>query len=53
MTVWLVRDGKYGEREMLALEQALSVIGWEELPDLSKVGSCEAHSDSPTRSEGQ
>ena len=26
MTVWLVRAGRYGERETLALEQDLSVI---------------------------
>ena len=39
MTVWLVRAGRYGERETLALEQGLSVIGWEEVPDLSGVTS--------------
>jgi restriction system protein len=35
MTVWLTRAGRYGERETLALEQGLSVIGWEEVPDLA------------------
>jgi restriction system protein len=39
MTVWLVRAGPYGERETLALEQGLSVIGWEEMPDLSGIDS--------------
>ena len=39
MTVWLVRAGRYGERETLALEQGLAVIGWEEVPDLSGVTS--------------
>lgn len=39
MTVWLVRAGRYGERETLALEQGLSVIGWEEIGDLSGVAS--------------
>ncbi len=39
MTVWLVRAGRYGERETLALEQGLAVIGWEELPDLGDVAS--------------
>src|SRR5271157_3486338 len=39
MTVWLVRAGRYGERETLSLEQGLSVIGWEEVPDLSGVTS--------------
>lgn len=37
MTLWGVRSGKYGERENLALEGAFAVIGWDELPDLSKV----------------
>jgi restriction system protein len=41
MTVWLVRAGRYGEWETLALEQGLSVIGWEELPDLSPFSSRE------------
>jgi restriction system protein len=35
MTVWLVRAGKHGEREKLALENDVAVIGWEELPDLT------------------
>lgn len=33
--MWLVRAGKAGEREKLALETGTSVIGWEELPDLT------------------
>ena len=37
MTLWGVRSGKYGERENLALENNLAVIGWDELPDLSKI----------------
>lgn len=39
MALWMVRAGKYGERENLALEEGLVIIGWEELGDLSKVGS--------------
>jgi len=39
MTVWLVRAGRYGEVESLALEQGLSVIGWDELPDLAAIRS--------------
>lgn len=35
MTLWLVRSGKYGERESLALESGLAVIGWDNLTDLS------------------
>ncbi|HZL07329.1 MAG TPA: restriction endonuclease, partial [Coriobacteriia bacterium] len=42
MTVWLVRAGRYGEREALALEQDQSIIGWEELPDLAHLDSREA-----------
>lgn len=39
MAVWLVRAGRAGEREGLALNQGLAVIGWDELPDLSAVSS--------------
>jgi|SRR5918996_1098348 restriction system protein len=35
MSVWLVRAGGHGEREALALEQGMAVIGWDELPDLN------------------
>jgi restriction system protein len=41
MTLWLVRAGRYGEREQFALEKNLAVIGWEELSDLSKYASRE------------
>lgn len=41
MTLWLVRAGKYGEREDLALEQGLAVIGFMEISDLSGVKSQE------------
>lgn len=37
MAVWMVRAGRHGEREELALEKGLVLIGWEELPDLSTV----------------
>lgn len=37
MRAWLVRAGKYGQRETLALEQGLAVIGWDELSDLSHI----------------
>ena len=37
MTLWLVRAGKYGEREELALENGVAVIGWDELPELSSI----------------
>jgi len=37
MALWLVRAGRQGERENLALEKNIVVIGWYELPDLSSV----------------
>jgi restriction system protein len=37
MTLWMVRSGKYGERENFAIEKDVAVIGWDELPDLSGV----------------
>lgn len=36
MTVWLVRAGKYGEAEQVALSRGIATIGWTELPDLSE-----------------
>lgn len=39
MTLWMVRAGKHGERELLALNENIAVIGWEELPDLSNIQS--------------
>lgn len=41
MTLWLVHAGKYGEREQMAREKNLAIIGWEELPDLSQLKSRE------------
>ena len=41
MTLWLVRAGRYGEREQFANEKNLAILGWEELPDLSKVNTRE------------
>jgi restriction system protein len=37
MTLWLVRAGRHGEGEGVALQQNLAVIGWRELPDLSSI----------------
>lgn len=42
MAVWLVRAGKYGQDESAALEKGYSIIGWLEIPDISKVTSYEA-----------
>ncbi len=41
MTLWMVRAGKHGERESLALSEKIVVIGWEELPDMSQIQSRE------------
>jgi restriction system protein len=37
MTVWMVRAGKDGAQEEMALAEGLAVIGWSELPDLSPI----------------
>lgn len=37
MAIWLVRAGKHGEREDLALDQGFATIGWEELPDMANL----------------
>jgi len=42
MTLWVVRSGKYGERESLALDNGLAVIGWDNLSDLSALSNREA-----------
>jgi restriction system protein len=42
MAVWVVRAGKHGEREALALEQGIATMGWEGLGDLSQAATREA-----------
>lgn len=42
MTLWVVRTGRYGERENQALEMNQALIGWDALPDLSNIASREA-----------
>jgi len=39
MTLWMVRAGRNGEREELALERGVVVIGWSQLPDLGQATS--------------
>lgn len=39
MTVWMVRAGKDGAQEELALANGLAVIGWSEVPDLTAVNT--------------
>lgn len=35
MTMWLIRAGKHGEREKIAIDNHVAIVGWEELSDLS------------------
>ena len=37
MSLWLVRAGRHGEQEQGALDNSVVTIGWNELPDLSKL----------------
>lgn len=37
MTLWMVRAGRHGEQEDIALRENVVTIGWDELPDLSKI----------------
>jgi restriction system protein len=39
MTVCMIRAGRYGAQEALALEKGRAVIEWEEMPDLSQAPS--------------
>jgi len=34
MSLWLVRAGRYGEREDFAVSNNVAVVGWDEVPDL-------------------
>ena len=42
MAVWMVRCGRHGEQESLALKNDLAVIGWDDMPDLADVASSKA-----------
>jgi restriction system protein len=39
MTVWVVKGGRVGERETRILDKSVLGIGWEEMPDLSKIAT--------------
>jgi len=41
MALWMVRAGRHGEQEHLALEKNMVVIGWEGMTDLSGVNTRE------------
>jgi len=42
MSVWLIRAGKHGEDEDLAMETGYAIIGWKEMPDVAGVMTYEA-----------
>jgi restriction system protein len=42
MAIWLVRAGRHGEQEEVALEKGMVVVGWDDLPDLTPIRSREA-----------
>ena len=37
MALWLVRAGSHGEQEQGAMEHSVATIGWNEMPDISKI----------------
>jgi restriction system protein len=41
MTLWMVRGGKWGEHERVALEGGLACIGFEDMPDLGRASTRE------------
>lgn len=41
MAIWVVRAGKYGQREQIELDKSFIAIGWSDLPDHSKISSKE------------
>ena len=45
MTVWVVRGGRYGEREAEALDNGFLTIGWAHLGDLSAVSGREGFTE--------
>lgn len=38
LTFWLVNAGRHGEQEKEIVDENITAIGWEELPDLSQIG---------------
>jgi restriction system protein len=41
LAFWLVRAGRHGEQEQGALEHNVTTIGWNDMPDVSKMNSKE------------
>jgi restriction system protein len=45
MPLWLVRAGSHGEQEQGAIEHNVATIGWNEMPDISKINNKEELKD--------
>ena len=45
MALWLVRAGSHGEQEQGAMEHSVETIGWNEMPDISKINNKEQLKD--------
>lgn len=41
MKVWMIRAGRHGEQESLAIDKGIAVIGWHEVPNLTQIKSRE------------
>ena len=56
LAVWLVRAGRTGAQEDIALDSGIAVIGWDELGDLSAItsrGELEGHYQDVFRDENE
>jgi len=58
MALWMVRAGGSGEREQFAIDENCVVIGWDAMPDMSKLATREALSEAylkkyPTEKAGK
>ena len=45
MTMWIIRAGKAGENEKLALDNKAAIVGWGEMPDLAPCATRETLRD--------
>jgi restriction system protein len=45
MALWLVRAGSHGKQERSALDNSVATIGWNEIPDVSKIKNKEELKD--------
>jgi len=45
---WVIRSGRYGERDQWALDNGVSGGGWKEVPDLTGCAMAFTHPASPS-----